>query len=112
VAPPQVGGRGAASEELRAKVLEAIDEGLKDVLGESCAKSIYYYFQMCTGLRVEDVVERPEAFVSFLRDMFKAGAQVLERKVVERLCTKFGVNPGDVRGVDLVSLIRMFSSKK
>jgi hypothetical protein len=100
------------ADELKAKVLKAIDEGFREVLGESSSRAIYYYFQMRTGLKTEDAVERPEALVSFLRDMFKAGAQVLERRVFEKLCVTFGVNPGEVEGADLVTLIRRVLSKK
>jgi hypothetical protein len=107
-----MGGRGTLADELKAKVLKAIDEGFREVLGESSSRAIYYYFQMRTGLKTEDAVERPEALVSFLRDMFKAGAQVLERRVFEKLCVTFGVNPGEVEGADLVTLIRRVLSKK
>jgi hypothetical protein len=89
------GGQETLGEERKAKVLEAIDEGFREVLGESSSRAIYYYFRMRTGLKIEDAVERPEALVSFLRDMFKAGAQVLERRVFEKLCVAFEVNPGE-----------------
>jgi hypothetical protein len=67
---------------------------------------------MRTGLKIEDAIERPEALVSFLRDMFKAGAQVLERRVFEKLCVAFEVNPGEVEGADLVTLIKRILSEK
>jgi len=95
-----------SSGELKAKMLEAIDECLKELLGESCAKAVYYYLQLHTGLRLEDVVDRPEAFVSFLREMFRAGAQILERKVVEKLCAKLEVDQREVGGADLASLMK------
>jgi len=50
--------------------------------------------------------------VGFLRDMFKAGAQVLERRVFEKLCVAFEVNPGEVEGADLVTLIKRILSEK
>jgi len=99
-------------EERKAKVLEAIDGGFKEVLGDTGSRTIYYYFQMRTGLKIEDAVERPEALVSFLRDMFKAGAQVLERKIIEKLCASFGINPGEVGGADLATLIKRVLSEK
>jgi hypothetical protein len=61
------------------------------------------------GLKMENVVE---ALVSFLRDMFKAGAHVLERKIVEELCASFGINPGEVRGADLATLIKRILPEK
>ena len=105
-------GKSASAEEVRAKILEAIDEGFKDILGDSCSRAIYYYFQTRTGLQIGGVVERPEALVSFLREMFKAGARVLERRITEKLCVKFDVNPREVGGTDLASLIRKILSKK
>jgi hypothetical protein len=44
--------------------------------------------------------------------MFKAGAQVLERRVFEKLCVAFEVNLGEVEGADLVTLIKRILSKK
>jgi len=99
------------ADKLRAKVLKAIDEGFREVLGESSSRAIYY-FQMRTSLKIEDAVERPEALVSFLRDMFKAGAQVLERKIIEKLCASFGINPGEVGGADLATLVKRILSEK
>jgi hypothetical protein len=107
-----MGGTGTSAEELKAKAFKAIDEGFKEVLGDTGSRAIYYYFQVLTGLKIEDAVERPEALVSFLRNMFKAGAQVLERRVFEKLCVTFGVNPGEVEGADLVTLIKRILSKK
>ena len=107
---PEMGGMSA--EELRVKALKTIDEGFREVLGDTGSRAIYYYFQVLTGLKIEDVIERPEALVSFLRNMFKAGAQVLERRVFEKLCVAFEVNPGEVEGADLVTLIKRILSKK
>jgi hypothetical protein len=107
-----MGGRGTSAEELKAKVLKAIDEGFREVLGDTGSRAIYYYFQMRAGLKIEDAVKRPEALVSFLRDMFKAGAQVLERKIIEKLCASFGINPGEVGGADLATLVKRILSEK
>ena len=112
VAIPRMKERGTTSEGLRAKILEAIDEGLRTVLGESCSRAIYYYFQTRTGLRIEDAVDRPEALASFLRGMFMAGAQVLERKIVERLCAKLQLDPREVSASDLATLVRALLSEK
>jgi hypothetical protein len=30
--------------------------------------------------------------------MLKTGTQVLERKIVEKLCANFGISPGEVEG--------------
>ncbi len=109
---PKWRGRQTSAEELRTETLRAIDEGFKELLGDSCSRAVYYYFHMRTGLRVEDVVDRPEALVGFLREMFGAGAQVLERGLVKRLCAKFGINPRDVEGADLASLIKALTSKE
>ena len=93
-------------------MLKAIDEGFREVLGDTGSRAIYYYFQMRAGLKIEDAVKRPEALVSFLRDMFKAGAQVLERKIIEKLCASFGINPGEVGGADLATLVKRILSEK
>ncbi len=112
MASPQNGGRGTPVREPKAEVVRAIDESLGELLGEPCSRAIYYYFQLRTSLRSEDVADRPEAFVGFLREMFRAGAQVIERRIAERLCARFGVDVRDVGGLDLVNLIKALTSKR
>lgn len=101
-----------AGEELESRILRAIDKGLKEVLGEACTKSVYYYFQMRTGLQVKDIVKRPETFIDFLRDMFKAGAQVIEKRIREKLCAMFEVDLMSIEDADVVGLIRKLLAKK
>jgi len=112
LAPLRVERQKLSGEELKAKVLEAMDGCLKELLGETCARAICHYLWIRTGLRLEDVVERPEAFVAFLREMFRAGAQIIERKIAEKLCAELEVNPKEVEGADLVSLIKALSFEK
>ena len=79
---------------------------------ESCSRAIYYYLQMRTSLRLEDVAKKPEGLVGFLREMFRAEAQVLERRVSQELCAEFGINPGEIEGADLASLIKRILSRE
>jgi len=44
--------------------------------------------------------------------MFRAEAQVVERRIVERLCARFGVDVREVGGLDLVNLIKALTSKR
>ena len=111
MASPPNGG-GALAREPKAEIVKVIDESLGELLGEPCLRAIYYYFQLRTGLRPEDVADRPEAFVAFLREMFRAGAQVVERRIAERLCARFGVDVRDVGDLDLVNLIKALTSKR
>jgi hypothetical protein len=41
VASPEM--RGTTTEELRAKALKAINEGFKEVLGDTGSRAIYYF---------------------------------------------------------------------
>jgi hypothetical protein len=102
----------APVEELKARVFEAIDESFKEVLGETGRKVIYYYFQERTGLQAKDVAERPEALVALLRDIFKAGAEIFEKRIMEKLCAKFGVDLGKVGGTDVAALIKRLVAER
>jgi len=89
------GSIGDDAERLKL-VLRAIDEGLKNVLGDSGARAICYYFERFTGLKMEEVLERPEAFAAFLKGVFGAGFRIVEASILEVLFRKFGLRAFDV----------------
>jgi hypothetical protein len=100
------------NEKIKAEILEAINDSFKEILGESGTKAIYYYFQVQTGMKVEEAIESPEIFVSFLRNIFKAGSQILERRIIEKLCDKFSQNLEEEKNIDLTNLIKKLLKKK
>jgi len=71
-----------------------LDEGLRSVLGESAAEALYRHFEERTGLRREELLERPkalEALDRFLWTLFDFGYEVLERAVLSALRKRLGL---------------------
>jgi len=103
-------------KDLDEVMLRAIDEGLSSAVGETGARALYYHFEAHTNLRREDVLENPEAFVGFLRSLFGAGSKILERMIIQKLCSKLGIDPQEVDSDDLAvvmgSLKMMIRSDK
>jgi hypothetical protein len=78
-------------EDLWTKILiEAVDYGLL-ILGGSARKAIYFHLEKDYSLTKEMIPENMEAFVNGLERMFGAGAAVIERSILEHLCSKLGV---------------------
>ncbi|MEM2972140.1 MAG: hypothetical protein QW270_06955 [Candidatus Bathyarchaeia archaeon] len=69
---------------------EAVDEGLK-TLGESGKHMIFFYLEKDFSLRKDEISKNPEALAQGLEKIFKAGASVLEKIIIEKLYLKLGL---------------------
>jgi len=74
-------------------LLEAIDEGLA-ALGEGGKHMVFFYLERNCSIRKQDIPKKPEAFVTGLEKIFGAGAPVLEKMILERICAKLGSKHG------------------
>jgi len=92
-------------KDLDEVMLRAIDEGLSSAVGETGARALYYHFEAYTNLRREDVLKKPEAFVGFLRSVFGAGSKILERMIIQKLCSRFGIGLQEINTDDLAVVI-------
>lgn len=88
-------------EELWTKILiEVVDCGLL-ILGENARKAIYFHLEKDYSLNKEMIPENMEAFVNGLEHIFGVGSTVIERSILEHLCSKLGVNcEKDCRFID------------
>jgi hypothetical protein len=85
---------------------EAIDEGLKAVLGETGKEVVYYNLKSIYGLERESVSKNPEILLESLYRLFGAGAEVIERVILEKLCLKLGIKPENVKLIDFIRGIK------
>lgn len=69
---------------------EAVEEGL-ETLGESAKQMIFFYLEKEFSLSKDEISKNPEALVQGLEKIFKAGALVLERIIIEKLYLKLGL---------------------
>jgi len=78
-------------EELKKRILRCVDKAL-DTFGESFRQVVYYYVGQNYGLKQQDIVDRPQDFVEALRNIFGAGADVIERVLAENIKSEFNID--------------------
>jgi ABC-type nitrate/sulfonate/bicarbonate transport system substrate-binding protein len=96
----------ASRREFNAVLSEAVDEGLKAVLGETGREVVYYHLQSVYGLRKEGISEHPEILIEFLNKLFGAGAEIIERAILKKLCLKLGIRHETAENIKLINFIR------
>lgn len=69
---------------------EAVDEGLR-TLGESGKHMFFFYLEKDFSVKRNEISKNPEAFAKGLEKIFKAGASVLEKIIIQRLYLKLGL---------------------
>lgn len=72
-------------EEFNKILLDAIDQGIKRILGGAAAQSIYFYLQHDEQLRRADIPNNLEKFLFTLERIFSVGALVIEKAIMENL---------------------------
>jgi hypothetical protein len=75
---------------LKATLLEAIDEGLQNVLGKSGKELIYHQLLKKYGLKKEKIPEKPEVLAELLNTLFGYGAKIIENEIVNSINKKQG----------------------
>jgi len=77
--------------EFKRGLLEAMDEGLNQVLGEAATRTIYFHLQRKFRLKREDVPENLEVFGFALERTFGIGALVIEKTIMENLYSRLSL---------------------
>jgi hypothetical protein len=72
-------------------LIEAVDYGLL-LLGPTARKAIYFHLEKDYSLPKERIPEDMQAFTESLNRMFGAGAQVIQRLILENLHSKLGLD--------------------
>ena len=78
-------------EKFRKELLDVVDESMTEVFGEDATKLIYTFLEKEHHLRKEEIPRKPKEFSVALGKMLGSGAQVIERKILEKTCSKFGL---------------------
>ncbi|MBS7636586.1 hypothetical protein KEJ37_04540 [Candidatus Bathyarchaeota archaeon] len=94
------------NRRFEAALLEAIDEALISILGESGKGVVYYYLQNSCTLRKENIPENTEVFIEFLNKLFGTGAKLIENTILQNLSRKLGINPEQAKNDKLTDLLR------
>ena len=70
-------------------LLEAIDDTMRQVFGESASELIYGFMERQVMVKREEVGEKIEVFYSYLEKLLGSeGAQIIQATSLKRLCLK------------------------
>jgi len=75
-------------EEFKRYLLEAIDESMVHILGETATQAIYFHLEHNEQMKLEDIPDNLEKFVSALERVFSVGALVIEKTIMENLYSR------------------------
>lgn len=93
-------------KQLKAILIEVIDETLQAVIGESGKEVVYYYLQNSYAIKKENIPENLEAFTEFLNNFFGSGAKVIEKTIMKNLCLKLGIKIKQTEDIKLTQFIK------
>ena len=85
--------------------IEAVDEGLR-VLGESGKQMIFFYLEKGFSVKKHEIPEKPEAFAQGLEKIFKAGALVIEKVIIENLYSKLGLKHEETSNYSFIDYVK------
>ena len=81
-----------SEEEFERCLLEAIDESMVHILGETATQAIYFHLEQKHHLKREDVPDNLEDFQFTLERIFGIGALVIEKRIMENLYSRLCFN--------------------
>lgn len=92
------------------KILHCVDEVL-ETLGESGRQAVHYYLETDTGLRREEIPEKPELFCKGLKLIFgEQGADIVGNWIVQKLLTSFELEQKSnltlTEAIDMIKAVR------
>jgi len=85
--------------------LKVIDEELKQVFGEAATLIIYNHLEKNYSLKQEDIPEKLEVFMMGLEEFLSSGAQVIEKIILEKVYSNFGVKCQTKEGYRFVDYV-------
>lgn len=94
-------------KEFEAMLLEALDEVLESILGESGKEVVYYHLQNSYGIRREDVPEKPEVFAECLNRIFGFGAKIIEDAIIKSLCSRLKTGCEGIKNAKFADFLKV-----
>jgi len=112
ILPPQKPWRQLNADKKFDKILlDVVDQGIRDVFGETAVQFIYDYLDKNSSLGRDDIPKKPEIFVEGLEEMLGSGAKVVEKLILKNLYSHFGVNYQEREGYGFSDYIREIEVK-
>ena len=93
-----------ACQEFNETLLSAIDTTFQS-LGESCRQAIYFYLETTFRVEREKIPDKIAEFDDAIRAIFKEGAVLLERSILNKLCEKLDIKPENESTMDFAKTV-------
>lgn len=77
--------------EFHRLLLTSVEDVIQEVLGERPLRAVLSTLQRSFHIKREEIPERLEDFQNALAELFGAGAPVITRAIVRRLCARLGI---------------------
>ncbi len=87
---------------------EVIIEAIKSYGDETLAKSLLWHMENRKKMSVEDIADRPDDFVSFLKEVYGPFEPFIEEHIIESIAKEYGVP--EQKG--LVAMIKYLNEKR
>ncbi|NIR88086.1 hypothetical protein GWO13_11310 [Candidatus Bathyarchaeota archaeon] len=72
-------------------LVKSVDDCLKDTFGEIATEVVYKHLERNHSLKTEEIPKKLEVFIEGLEKFFSSGSPVVERLVLEKLCSNLGL---------------------
>ena len=73
------------------KVSKIIDKVLNQVFGKEATTLIYRHLERNYSVKRNEIGDRIEVFAKGLEDFLRSGAYAIERKILEDICSSYGL---------------------
>ncbi|MEO9365618.1 MULTISPECIES: NitrOD5 domain-containing protein [Candidatus Nitrosocaldus] len=77
------------SEEYRDKVIDAVIDTLRSILGEVTVQALEVFMKM-NGTSLYSIYDEPDRVTNLLYVLFKSSARFLEDEIVKEVCLRLG----------------------
>jgi uncharacterized protein YbcI len=91
---------------LEYRMLNTIDETVKQIFSETGTKVIYDYLENQYDLKLEEILEKPEVFSASLEALLASGAQVIENLILKNMYRKLELRFEEIKGYEFLDYIK------
>jgi hypothetical protein len=92
-------------------LVSVIDETLKHVFKEEGVEVIYVFIESKCHLKREEIAEKPEVFSTGLKMLLVSGAPVIEKMILENLCSKLDLKLVEKEGYEFSDYVKELREK-
>ncbi len=95
-----------SSKEFDQLILEAVDEGLSILGGDSVKRAFYYHLEKRAKIKPDEIPRKLKAFHEVLTELFFDGSVILEMRISRHLYKRLGLEPPSNNGWTFADYVR------